>query len=218
MQNDFTIAVLISGRGSNLKSLIDNARRYRIKMVLSSNPEAPGLEHARAAGIPALALRRSDYPSLLQFKHAVMLEVLKQKPSLVVLAGFMQVIAAEFIDAFPSRIVNIHPALLPAHPGLDTHKRVIEAKERIHGCTVHLVDYGVDSGPVIAQAAVEVLPQDDEPALAARVLTFEHRLYPWVINSIAAGEISLRADKIRYSRSCIREAAALGFLLPEAAK
>lgn len=213
MHDDFTIVVLISGRGSNLKSIIDNASHYRVKMVISNNPEASGLQHAREAGIPGMSLNRADFSSLREFKLAILKEVQAQSPSLVALAGFMQVLPPEFIEAFPGRIVNIHPALLPAYPGLDTHKRALEAGEKVHGCTVHLVDCGVDSGPIIAQAAVEVLPQDNEHTLAARVLGFEHRLYPWVINSIASGNLRLSAAGVSFSPECLQEASALGFRL-----
>jgi len=214
MQSDFNIAVLISGRGSNLKSLIDNARDCKIKAVISNNPEAGGLEYAKDAGIYNRALKREDYPSLKAQKQAILEEVQSHSPQLVCLAGFMLVLQPEFVAAFPSRIINIHPALLPSHPGLDTHKRVLEAGDKYHGCSVHVVDCGVDTGPVLAQAKVEVLSSDTPDTLAHRVLSFEHQIYPWVVNSIAAGKIRIEGGGPVFSPEARREAGTLVFILP----
>ncbi len=202
---------LISGRGSNLKSLLDNAQDFEIIGVISNNPDAKGLEFAKERGIYSKAFDRKNFPSLKALKGAVLEEAKRLAPDLVTLAGFMQVLEPEFIAAFPGRIINIHPSLLPKFPGLDTHMRALEAKEKTHGCTVHVVDAGVDTGPIIAQAIVEVKPNDNEESLSARVLEQEHRIYAWVLNNIAKGEISISAGGVSHSEKSKYEAKNLGF-------
>lgn len=210
---DRSITVLISGRGSNLKALIEGAHGYRISSVLSNVAEAKGLDIARAHGIPTITVLRSDFPSLHDYKRAVLSAVQNTSPDLVALAGFMMVLPPEFIGAFPERIINIHPSLLPKFPGLDTHTRAIRAGERFHGCTVHLVDAGIDTGPIVAQAAVEVCATDDPDTLSARVLCVEHKLYPWTLSMLARGEITIAEGGIAYSSYAIEAAHGLGFRL-----
>lgn len=214
MPKDFAVAVLISGRGSNLKALIDSAENYRISAVLSNNPEAGGLALARQASIPAIAFDRGDFPALGGLKERIRAECKAFAPDLIALAGFMQIIQPEFADEFTGRMVNIHPALLPKFPGLHTHSRALAAGESVHGCTVHFVDAGVDTGPVIAQARCPVMPGDDEERLAARVLELEHRLYPWVVNQIAGGGIKLHQGRAAFSPAALKEAGNLSFSTP----
>ncbi|MFM1847571.1 MAG: hypothetical protein RL417_1045, partial [Pseudomonadota bacterium] len=185
MSIDFRIVVLISGRGSNLHSLLAAAQRYRITRVISNKEEAPGLAIAARANIPTASITRARYPTLDAQKSAILEAVARESPDLVVLAGFMQILAPDFVSTFRRRILNIHPSLLPKFVGLDTHSRAIAAREHEHGCSVHLVDLGLDSGEVIAQATVPILPHDTPESLGARVLEREHKLYPWVVNSVA---------------------------------
>ena len=177
------IAVLISGRGSNLKSLIDNAKNYRIIAVLSDKEDAPGLKYAKKAKIPQFTFSKKEYGHKKEQKKAIFETLQNLKPDYIALAGFMQIVPLYYLEEFT--IINIHPSLLPAYPGLDTHRRVLEAGEKEHGCTVHFVDAGIDTGPIIAQEKVVVLPSDTEESLANRVLEKEHQIYPWVFNNIS---------------------------------
>lgn len=213
MTSDRSVTVLISGRGSNLKALIERAQGYRITTVLSNVADAGGLEIAREHGIPTMTVLRSSFSTLADFKRGVLDAVRETKADIVALAGFMMVLQPEFIAAFPKKIINIHPALLPKFPGLDTHARAVEAGEKTHGCTVHLVDAGIDTGPIVAQGAVDVLPTDDPHTLSVRVLSVEHRLYPWTLSMIARGEITLRGGEVVYSPCAIEEAREQGFRL-----
>lgn len=214
MTRDFRVAVLISGRGSNLGSLIRNAAQFTISRVFSDNPSAGGLKLAEDAGIPSLAFSKADFENGTALKDAIMRAVEEEKADLVALAGFMRVVPEWFVNAHFGRVVNIHPALLPKFAGLHTHERALEAGETTHGCSVHFVDAGVDTGPIIAQGSCEVMPGDDADTLAARVLKIEHVIYPWVVNNIAAGNISIHSGKLEFADVCAREASELGFLLP----
>jgi phosphoribosylglycinamide formyltransferase 1 len=214
MKKDFGVAVLISGRGSNLKALIAKAKSYEIIAVLSDNPEAPGFEYGRAADIPCYQFARRDFSSLPALKDAMREQCLQIKPDLIALAGFMLVVPPDFVKAYSGRIVNIHPALLPKYPGLHTHQRALQACESIHGCTVHFVDSGVDTGPIVAQASCPCLRTDSEDTLAARVLTFEHQLYPWAVNKIAEGHVRWSGNGVEYDETAAREAKEMGFVLP----
>ena len=209
----FEIAVLISGRGSNLASLIANARHYTIKAVLSSKADAPGLAHGQAAGIHCSGFSTSTYGSVKLMKCAIWEAVRGLKPDLLVLAGFMLIVDKNFTEEFNGKIVNIHPSLLPAYTGLATHQRALAAGETRHGCSVHYVDSGIDTGPPIAQAACHCLPNDTEAELAARVLALEHRLYPWVINLIAQGSIRLENGCVRYSNAALEQASLEDFIV-----
>jgi phosphoribosylglycinamide formyltransferase-1 len=182
------------------------ATNYRIGHVISNTPDAPGLSWATQVGIPHTVIARSSYDSLGAFKSALVEAVQRTQPDIVALAGFMVVLNTEFIEAFQGRLINIHPSLLPKFPGLDTHARALSAGEVEHGATVHFVDAGVDTGLRIAQAVVPVVPGDDEKALAARTLTVEHALYPWVAATLARGGIQFTPERVRYDEQALREA------------
>lgn len=200
------VTVLISGRGSNLKALIQHQSGYKVTHVISDRNDAGGLKWAMEAGIPTSVVSRSEFPSLAEFKAGLLAAVTATKPDLVALAGFMVVLQPEFIAAYPGRLVNIHPSLLPSFPGLHTHERALEANVTEHGCTVHFVDSGVDTGPLIAQTSVTVTPNDTPDTLAARVLNKEHALYPWIVRAIAQGDIHLNGRAVMYSDSARAEA------------
>ncbi|HEX7044328.1 MAG TPA: phosphoribosylglycinamide formyltransferase [Burkholderiales bacterium] len=189
------VVVLISGRGSNLQAIIRAMQRGEIAIdvaaVISNRPHAPGLEHARAAGIAAEVVDHTGFAERAAFEAALSGRIDAYRPDLIVLAGFMRVLSAAFIERYAGRLINIHPSLLPAFPGLRTHERALAAGARTHGATVHFVTAEVDSGPIIAQAAVPVLPGDTPDSLAARVLEEEHRLYPRVIGWFADGRLRL---------------------------
>lgn len=194
------VAVLISGRGSNLGALIEAARDpaypAELALVLSNRADAPGLERARAAGIPTAVVESRPFGrDRAAFEATVAARLAEARIGLIALAGFMRVLTEDFVTAWSGRMLNIHPSLLPAFPGLDTHARAIAAGVRLHGCTVHFVTPGVDEGPVIAQSAVPVLPGDDEAALAARVLAEEHRLYPAALAWAASGAARLEGGR-----------------------
>ncbi|WP_458095383.1 phosphoribosylglycinamide formyltransferase [Roseomonas sp. WA12] len=195
------VAVLISGRGSNLGALIAAAQQpdypAELALVLSNKPDAAGLARAQEAGIPTAVVEsrpfgrdRAAFEAVLQARFD------KAGIGLIALAGFMRVLTEGFVSAWAGRMLNIHPSLLPAFPGLDTHARALAAGVRLHGCTVHFVTPGVDEGPIIAQAAVPVLAGDDEAALAARVLAQEHRIYPAALAWAASGAARLVGDRV----------------------
>jgi len=211
MKNEGKVTVLLSGRGSNLKALIQQQRGYRIGHVIADKADAGGLTIARDANIPTSVITRGEYPSLGAFKGAILAAVEATEPDLVALAGFMVVVQPEFVDRFHGRLINIHPSLLPNFPGLNTHARAIEAHHHEHGCTVHFVDAGVDTGPFIAQARVPVLPDDTAETLAARVITKEHAIYPWIVRNIVHNGIRLEEQVVRYAPEVLAEAHTLGY-------
>jgi len=190
------IVVLISGTGSNLRAIAEQARSgelpVEIRAVISDRPDAAGLAWAATAGIATLALLPRDFPDRAAFDRALADAVQRYEPGLVVLAGFMRILGAEFVDRFAGRLVNIHPSLLPKYRGLHTHRRALEAGEREHGASVHFVTRELDGGPVVIQARVPIRNDDDEASLAARVLAEEHRIYPECIGWFAAGRLQLR--------------------------
>lgn len=186
------VAVLISGRGSNMAALIDAARDpafpARIVLVLSNNPDAAGLTTARAAGIRAEAIDHRPFGRDRAAHEAAIDAVLRDEGAcLVCLAGYMRLLTPFLVDAWQGRMLNIHPSLLPAFPGLHTHARALAAGAKLHGCTVHLVTQQMDCGPILAQSAVPVLPNDTEADLAARVLRQEHAIYPAALAAMATG-------------------------------
>jgi phosphoribosylglycinamide formyltransferase-1 len=213
MTNEGKVTVLLSGKGSNLKALIQQQSGYRIGHVISDRADAGGLELAREARIPTSVVTRAEFSSLPDFKGAILEAVQRTEPSLVALAGFMVLVQPEFVEAYHGRLLNIHPALLPKFPGLNTHARALEAGEPEHGCTVHFVDTGVDTGPLIAQASLPVLVDDTPDTLAARVVEQEHALYPWVVRCAVRGEIRLEGSRVLYSDTIRAEAQALGFTI-----
>lgn len=189
------VVVLISGRGSNMAALVD--RGAPVVAVISNRPDAKGLEFARARGIATEVVDHKAHPDRESFDHALRIAIDHHAPDLVVLAGFMRVLTGGFVRAYAGRLINIHPSLLPAFPGLDTHRRAIEAGCKIHGCTVHFVTEALDHGPVIAQAAVPVLDDDTEVTLAERVLAQEHRVLPAAVRWVLDG--ALRVNGLRVS-------------------
>jgi formyltetrahydrofolate-dependent phosphoribosylglycinamide formyltransferase len=193
-------AILISGRGSNMAALLDAAADPSypalIVLVLSNRPDAAGLDRARAAGIPtAIVDHRAFRGDRAAFEAAVNERLDAAGVEIVALAGFLRVLTEGFVARWQDRLVNIHPSLLQAFKGLDTHARALAAGVRIHGCTVHLVRAGVDEGPILAQAAVPVRDDDTEATLAARVLEQEHRIYPPALAALAAGRVRIEGGR-----------------------
>jgi phosphoribosylglycinamide formyltransferase 1 len=188
------VAVLISGRGSNMAALIEAAKDKNypaeIALVVSNKPDAGGLVTARTAGIATEVVDHARYgKDRAAFERALQAALEKHRIEIVCLAGFMRLLTPWFVGQWQNRLLNIHPALLPAFKGLDTHKRALEAGVKMHGATVHFVVSEMDSGPIVAQGAVAVLPDDTEEKLAARVLAVEHRIYPLALKLLAEGRI-----------------------------
>jgi phosphoribosylglycinamide formyltransferase-1 len=197
------VGVLISGRGSNLKSLLDACATpgfpAAIVTVLANRPAAGGLDHARAAGVPAQVVDHRAYAGREAFEAALTGALEAAGVELVCLAGFMRVVTPGFVRHWQGRMINIHPSLLPLFPGLDTHARALAAGVKLHGCSVHYVSEEVDGGPIIGQAAVPVLPGDGPASLAERVLAAEHRLYPTSLRLVAEGRVRLRDGRAEVS-------------------
>jgi phosphoribosylglycinamide formyltransferase 1 len=189
------VGVLISGSGTNLQAILDAAAAddlggAQVAVVVSNRPDALGLERARKAGVPAMAVDHRTFTGRQLFEDALIEALRRHRVDLVALAGFMRLLTPHFLRAFPERVVNIHPALLPSFPGTHAQQQAFDYGVRITGCTVHFVDEGTDTGPIIAQAAVPVLPGDDADTLAARILKEEHRIYPHVLRLIASGRVT----------------------------
>lgn len=185
------IGVLISGRGSNLQAIIDAVASGRLDaelaVVISNKPDAPGLERAARAGVETLVMRHTGYPSREAFDLAMVSELRRRSVCLVCLAGFMRLLSAAFVEAFPNRILNIHPSLLPAFPGLDAQRQAWVHGVAVSGATVHIVTPELDDGPIVRQATVPLEPGDTPETLAARILIEEHRIYPEAIAAVLAG-------------------------------
>jgi len=196
------IVVLISGNGTNLQAIIDTIARGRlpaqIRAVISNRAQASGLDRARRAGIPAEIIDHTRYPDRDGFDAALQAAIDRYHPELVVLAGFMRILTPALVKHYHGRMLNIHPSLLPAFPGLDTHRRALAANVKEHGVSIHFVTDQLDGGPVIIQKAVPVLPGDGASALAARVQREEHRLYPRVIRWFAEGRVKLHNQQIMF--------------------
>jgi phosphoribosylglycinamide formyltransferase-1 len=194
------IAVLVSGSGSNLQSIIDRiesgALDAEIKLVLSNKPDAYGLLRARNHNIPALALDHTDFPSREAFDAEMVRAIREAGAEAVVCAGFMRILTTEFLNAFPGRVVNIHPALLPSFPGVHGQADAADYGVRISGCTVHFVDEKMDHGPVIIQAAVPAFPGEGGDALGGRILALEHRIYPQAIQWLAEGRLRVEGRHV----------------------
>ena len=184
------LVVLISGRGSNMRALVEAG--LPVKAVISNVAGAPGLEFARSRGIAAHVVEHRKFPSREAFETSLEREIEGFAPRLVALAGFMRVLGAGFVQRYDGRLLNIHPALLPAFPGLDTHARALAAGVKLHGCTVHFVTAEVDHGPIVIQAAVRVRPDDTAETLAARVLAQEHVVYPRAARWFLDGRLVLQ--------------------------
>ena len=193
------VAILISGRGTNMARLVeaasDPAYPARVVGVISDMPEAPGLIFARDKGLEAIAIAAGDHSGKQAHERAINDALKRMDADIVCLAGYMRLLSAKFVASWAGRIINIHPSLLPAFKGLDTHRRALDAGVRVHGCTVHFVTAGTDDGPIIAQAAVPVLAGDDEAELAARVLRAEHELYPLALGLVAEGRAKMAGGR-----------------------
>ncbi|MGA2780428.1 MAG: phosphoribosylglycinamide formyltransferase [Smithella sp.] len=195
------LGVLISGNGSNLQSIIDNIEKgslkATIKIVISNNLDAFGLTRAKKHGIPLAVLKNGDFKNKEEFDLELIRILRNNEVDLVILAGFMRIITPAFLKAFSGKIMNIHPALLPSFPGLNGQKQALEYGVKFSGCTVHFVDEGVDTGPIIIQSAVPVHDDDTEETLATRILKEEHKIYPQAIQLFAEGKIEIKGRKVR---------------------
>ena len=191
------VGVLLSGRGSNLQALLDaGTASWKVALAVSNVPDAPGLARAETAGVPTCTVPHRDFPDRPAFEEALDAALRAAEIELVVLAGFMRVLGPDFVARWRDRSVNIHPSLLPAFRGLDTHRRALEAGVRWHGCTVHFVRAELDAGPIILQAAVPVRPDDTEETLAARVLAREHHVLPLAVGWIAEGRVKVEDERV----------------------
>ena len=208
-----TIVILVSGRGSNMQAIIQAQQagliNVKIAAVISNTEKAKALETARNRGIPTRVVPSAGVSDRKAYDRMLLEAIEKYQPDLLVLAGFMRILTAEFVQYFAGRIINIHPSLLPAFIGLDTHRRALEAGVRAHGATVHFVTEDLDAGPIIAQAVVPVLPDDTEKTLAARVLDQEHILYPRVIGWFADGDLKLEEGRVVLNENISRSGAYL---------
>ncbi len=196
-----SIVILISGRGSNMLALLDAVASgelpVRVAGVIANRPQAEGIQLAAARGIPTAIVDHREFDDRESFDRALADRIDAFAPDLVVLAGFMRILTDAFVTRFAGRLINIHPSLLPAYPGLHTHQRAMEDGVRVHGCTVHFVTPALDHGPIIIQAAVPVLEGDDASILARRVLAEEHRVYPLAVLWFAEGRLSIRDGRVQ---------------------
>ena len=196
------VAILISGRGSNMSALIaaaaDPDYPAEIVGVISDTAGAAGLGIAAARGVPTQVVARADHQSKQAHDDAIDAALTALGAEIVALAGYMRLLTTSFVEKWQGRMINIHPALLPSFKGLDTHRRALDAGLRIHGCTVHFVTADVDDGPIIAQAAVPVMTDDDEAALSARVLKAEHRIYPLALSLLAEGKVRMESGRAAF--------------------
>ncbi|WP_262027188.1 phosphoribosylglycinamide formyltransferase [Microvirga sp. Mcv34] len=197
------VAILISGRGSNMVSLIEAARAgdypAEIALVLSNRPDAAGLDWAREAGISTCVIDHKAHPTREDFEHAMDAALASHAIDFICLAGFMRVLTEGFVERWSGQMVNIHPSLLPLFRGTQTHRRALEEGVLVHGCTVHFVVPELDAGPIIAQAVVPVVPGDTQDSLAARVIVQEHKLYPAALRMICDGTARLENGKVVFS-------------------
>ena len=183
---------MVSGLGSNLRAVQEQAPEYGYGIigVVSNNPAAPAVDYARAEGLAVHVIDHRLFATRAAFENALVATLDRLAPDVIALAGFLRVLGTDFVDHYQGRLLNIHPSLLPAFPGLDTHRRALAAGARVHGATVHLVTHAVDGGPIIAQAGLTVDPKESAVALGARVLALEHTLYPYVLGRWARGEVA----------------------------
>jgi phosphoribosylglycinamide formyltransferase-1 len=195
------IVILISGRGSNMEALVRAAQvegwPARIAAVISNRPDAQGLAFAQALGIPTAVVPSKEFPTRAGFDRALQLEIDRFAPDLVVLAGFMRILTASFVEHYAGRMLNIHPSLLPDFPGLDTHGQCLAAGKQEHGATVHFVTAELDHGPIIAQARIDVLPDDTKETLSARLLAEEHKLYPYAVRLFVEDRLRVEQGEVR---------------------
>ena len=194
-----SLVILISGRGSNMRALLEANLPVRIAAVLSNKPGAPGLEIARSRGYETIVLDQRSYPDREAFDQRLAETIDAYAPDLVVLAGFMRLLGDNFVNRYKGRLINIHPSLLPAFPGLHPHRQALKEGVKVHGCTVHFVTAETDRGPIIIQAAVQVMPGDTEETLAARVLQQEHRIYPEAVRWFMKDRLKLSDNSVEVS-------------------
>ncbi len=191
------IVILISGRGSNMEAIVGAGLPAKVAAVISNRPDAAGLKFAAQSGIAAQVVDERKFSSRGAFDTALEAAIERHSPDLLALAGFMRVLGGDFVRHYSGRMVNIHPSLLPAFPGLHTHRRALQEGVKLHGCTVHFVTPQVDHGPIIVQAAVPVRAGDTEATLAARVLRQEHRVYPLAIRWFVEGRLAVENGIVR---------------------
>lgn len=203
------LGVLASGGGTNLQSIIDQCQQQKIDaeivLVLCNNPDAGALQRAEKAGLRNVCINHRNFSDRQSFDQTVVAALQEAGVELVVLAGFMRIISEVFVAAFPQRIINIHPALLPAFPGLHVQKKALEYGARFAGCTVHFVDTGVDTGPIIIQAVVPILDEDTEETLSARILQQEHQIYPKAIQLIAEKRVKIDGRRVRIDSADVQD-------------
>jgi len=199
--SETVLGILASGRGSNMQIILNNINAGRlhakIGIVISDHANAKVLALADAAGIPAVCIERKNFATKQKFEAAIAAEIVNHEVQLVVLAGFMRILSGYFIGLFPGRIMNIHPSLLPAFPGLDAHGQALTYGAKVSGCTIHFVDEGVDTGPIIMQSAVEVLPNDTPDSLAERIIKVEHALYSKAIGLYGEGRLCIEGRNVK---------------------
>ncbi len=202
------LGVLVSGSGSNLQAILDAIRKGRlhasVRLVLSNKPNVLALERATRAGVPTAVVRHKDFDSREEFDRALVRVLREAGVEWVVLAGFMRLLTPVFLEAFPYRVLNVHPALLPAFPGVDAQQQAIDYGVRVSGCTVHFVDAGTDTGPILAQSVVDVRDGDTRDALAARIIAREHQLFPQVLQWIAEGRVHVTPPTSDADRATVR--------------
>lgn len=209
------IVILISGRGSNMQAMLSANLPCHIAAVISNRADAQGLETAKQHGIATRVVSHRDYSDRALFDMALAKTIDGYQPDFVMLAGFMRILTEEFVNHYRGRLINIHPSLLPAYAGMNTHERALQDGVKIHGCTVHFVTHDLDHGPVIIQAAVPVLHKDTAQSLSARILKQEHIIYPQAIRWLCEGKVSLNAAGRTVFDSAERESAALIAPTPE---
>jgi phosphoribosylglycinamide formyltransferase-1 len=213
------IVILISGRGSNMRSLIERSQAadaaYFAVSVISDRADAGGLEIARHLGVEARAVPRATGSERVDYDRTLAAAITEYSPALIVLAGFMRILGAQFVERFAGRILNIHPSLLPKYSGLHTHRRALEAREAEHGVTVHFVTEQLDGGPPVLQARVPILPGDTETTLSQRVLIQEHIIYPLAVNWFCQGRLRCEAGKALLDGRPLNEPIQIGDASPE---
>jgi len=205
-----SIVILISGRGSNMEAIVGAGLPAKVAAVISNRADAAGLKFAAQSGIPAKVVDEREHASRGAFDAALEAAIERHSPDLVALAGFMRILGGDLVRHYSGRMVNIHPSLLPAFPGLHTHRRALQEGVKLHGCTVHFVTPQVDHGPIIAQAAIPVHPRDTEATLAARVLHQEHRVYPLAIRWFVEGRLAVENGMVRVDESGARQGLLVG--------
>lgn len=210
-----SLVILISGRGSNMQALLEAEFHMDRITVISNNPAAEGLEFAKKHHIETIVLDHRSYPDRETFDHALAEKVDACQPKLIALAGFMRILSDSFVQRYQGQLMNIHPSLLPAFPGLKTHTRALREGIKIHGCTVHFVTPTLDHGPIVIQAAIPVLPHDTEASLAARVLLQEHRIFPKAVQWFMEDRIRLIGNRVEITDCCVHDAALYSPGLPE---